>query len=1409
VSNNYNDVAIIGMMCRYPGARNVTEFWNNLREGVESIRFYSEADLVARGVEPEQLRDPRLVRASGELDDIDRFDAPFFGYTPREAEVMDPQHRIFLECAWAAFEDAGYNSDAIEGRVGVFAGVNYSSYLITNLLSRADLVASVGAAALKHATDKDYVATRTSYKLNLRGPSLTVQTACSTSLVAVHLACQSLLSGESDMALAGGASIAVPQDVGYFYAEGGMESPDGHCRPFDRDAQGTVFSNGCGVVVLKRLEEAIKDNDHIYAVIKASSINNDGAFKVGYVAPSVQGQTDVITDALAIAAIDPDSIQYVEAHGTATPLGDPIEVAALIRAFGTRASNQKKTCALGSVKSNIGHANTASGVAGLIKTALALTHAEIPPSLNFRQPNAQIDFEHSPFYVNTQLVPWPAPTTGRPRCAGVSSFGIGGTNAHVILEEAPTPPEAPDTASAWRLFPLSAKSPTALEAASARLGRYLQAHPQADAASIAYTLQMGRRSFAHRRAVLCRSASEGAHALEVGDAHAVWSGDNATSAPHVVFMFPGQGCQYVGMGHDLYETEAVFRSTLDHCATILQPHLGVDLRSIIYPSAPTIENANVRLAETALTQPILCALEIALARLWMHWGVEPTAMIGHSIGEFAAAHLAGVFSLEEVLAVVAMRGRLMQEQPGGQMLAIQMSAAEVQPLLSPALSLAAINTPTSCVVAGPEEAIAPLHATLQEQGRSTQILKTSHAFHSSMMEPIIARFHEYLQSLTLHKPQRRLMSNVTGEWMTPEEATSPSYWAQHLRQTVRFADGVAALLASPAHLFLECGPTQVLTALVRQCADDPQRSVVASALRSPQYQQYHLSQGSMRAAQGQLWATGVEIVWSASWERPYPRRVALPAYPFERHRYWIDVSVQDAQPALSEAQPMSAAALAPSLLPVHYQRPGGARAYVAPRTTTEQLVSQAFAEILGLAPIGRDDDFYALGGNSLLAVQLLAQVRQTLDCKLPLATLLATPMVADLATAIDQLRGEGVYDTHAQLSTLIREDIVLDARINVVGPATVPSPKFKSIFLTGATGFLGAFLLDALLTQTDATIYCLVRAADEKEGLHRISDNLVRFHRQAEGLRRRVTPICGTLADPRLQMSEVQFDDLATSIDTIIHAAAIVNMAMPYSALRVSNVHGTHEVLRLAAQGQVKSYHHISTTAVFADERYPAGHLFMEQGADIDVQHLASPYGQSKWAAEQLVVSARGRGLPTAIYRVGNIAGDLRSGACNMNDLVWRLIKGCLMIGQAPSLETRVSLTPVDYVSRAIVHLAQHNRVGRDYNIVAPHNPLWSDMVRWIQEEGYQLSLVPYDEWRARLIDYCTPDNPLYPLLHAFPEDAPPPSLERHIDGRNAATGLADSNLVFEPFDARLMHVHLGYLERSGFLPAALRLHIA
>jgi amino acid adenylation domain-containing protein len=904
------EIAIVAMAGRFPGAPTLEAFWDNLCSGVESVqRRQAEAG--------------GAVAASAVIDHVEDFDAALFGLAPREAEILDPQQRIFLECAWEALERGGYDPRRYKGAIGVYAGAGMNTYLLNNLISQPELVAAVGDAQIKHGNDKDFLSTRVSYLLDLRGPSVVVQSGCSTSLLAVHLACRSLLGGECDMALAGGVAVRTPQEAAYAYREGGVASPDGYCRAFDADAQGTVFGNGAGVVLLKRLEDARSDGDPILAVIKGSAANNDGSRKPGFTAPSVAGQAEVVRAAHAVAEVDPATISYVEAHGTGTILGDPIEVAALTGAF-QALTQDRQFCALGTLKPNIGHLDTAAGIAGLIKTVLALQHRRLPPTLHYTRPNPSIDFANSPFYVCDRAADW-QPIDGVRR-AGVSSFGIGGTNVHLVLEEAP--PAAPSApARAWQALVLSGKTPAARAAQAANLARYLRDHPDAPLADVAYTLQVGRRAFSHRQLLVCADREGALRALEAGGAEQSVVDESDSAAP-VAFLFSGQGSQYAGMARGLYASEPVFRRWVDECARLLAPHLGLDLRGLLFESndqGPTtkdqrpradaqgsgLEDVDVgrssfvvgRLEQTQYAQPALFVVEYALAQLWQSWGVAPQALIGHSIGEYVAACLAGVFSLEDALALVAARGRLMGRLPEGAMLSVGLPAEALEARLGPELAVAAVNAPRLCVVAGPPAAVAALEQALGRDGVECRRLHTAHAFHSPALDPILEPFEALVRQVRLSPPRLPVVSNLTGGWLQDEQATDPAYWAQHMRQPVRFAQGLATLLEEQRLVLLEVGPGHSLAVFARQHpACGPGHRVLHSL---PHPREQAPDEAVLQTALGRLWLAGAPVDWPAVHAHEQRRRVALPTYPFERQRYWVSPGAAGALRRTGAAEPQA------------------------------------------------------------------------------------------------------------------------------------------------------------------------------------------------------------------------------------------------------------------------------------------------------------------------------------------------------------------------------------------------------------------------------------------------------------------------------------------------------------------------
>lgn len=959
-------IAVIGMAGRFPGADSTSQFWENLCNGSESIATLSEEELTAAGVSATTLADPAYVRRAALLNGIDEFDPEYFGMNPYTARMMDPQQRLFLQTAWHALEDSGYDPAGYEGSIGVFASSTASGYLMDNLMSHRDTKTLVGEGItvemfnLVLLNDKDHLATRVSHELNLRGPSLSVQTACSSSLVAVHLACQSLLSGECDMALTGASAIRVPHHVGYTYEPGAMVSPSGHCRPFDVHSDGTIFGSGVAALILKPLRTALEDGDRIHAVIRGSAINNDGALKMTYAAPAVAGQAEVIAEAQAVAGVDAATIGYIETHGTGTPLGDPIEIEALRQAFEAAGAERTAPCVLGSVKSNIGHLDAASGVAGLVKTILCLKNKMIPATVHYTAPNPELHLENTPFVVAKALMPW---ESDGPRRAGVSSFGVGGTNAHVVVEEAPVTTGGTPAPGGPQVLLLSARTAESVQDARAALAAELARNEQLSLADVAFTLA-SRRTHEIRFAAVVDDrdgacAVLGTDGSDSTDNDHVWIGQAATGPAQIAFLFPGQGSQHVGMARGLYDTEPVFREIFDQCAAGFADELGIDLAAEVFEigGQERIDPGNGRagLESTELAQPALFAVEYALARLAISYGVTPAALAGHSIGELVAATVAGVFDPATAIKVVAKRARLMHAAPAGAMVAVAASPEDIAEHLTGDVDLAAVNEFGSCVLAGPEPAIRDVTNSLAAAGLVARRVRTSHGFHSQAMDPVLEPFTEFLSTLTLHAPKIPMLSNLTGTWMTDEEATDPGRWARHIRSTVRFADELQTLLADADRVLVEVGPGGSLT---------------GSAVRIPAWSESHRAVRLMRhpvqtrddhgvflLALGQLWAAGAEVDWTRLYgERP--QRVTLPGYAFARQRYWIDPDTSARRPAGSG-----------SAVPAGTEPVAGQSAVaVDSRSQMQATLHRIWSQCLGVESVAPGDNFFDIGGDSLVAI---------------------------------------------------------------------------------------------------------------------------------------------------------------------------------------------------------------------------------------------------------------------------------------------------------------------------------------------------------------------------------------------------------------------------------------------------------
>ncbi|MCG7534489.1 type I polyketide synthase [Pseudoalteromonas sp. OOF1S-7] len=1026
-----NDIAIVGMSGLFPGARNLDEYWRNLKSGVSSISYFGKEELKQAGAPADIIDNPSFVPAYGCLQDREMFAADFFNFTPNEAMFTDPQIRLFIECAWHAFEDAGYHIKQYDGKVGVFAGAGLNTYFMHNLQNHTALD-SAGALAVAIGNQVDFLPTQVAYKLNLKGPAVNINTACSTSLVCIHMACESLLNHESDIMLAGGASVNETAYPGYLYQEGGVFSKDGYCRAFDKQASGTVPADGVGAVVLKRLDDAIADGDNIYAIIKATSINNDGAQKVGFTAPGIQGQTDVIASALALAEIDSDSIGYVETHGTGTQMGDPIEIKALTKAFRLSAEKSKH-CAIGSVKSNVGHLGAAAGVAGLIKTALCLKHNTLVPSLHYEQANPEIDFEASPFYVSDKLHAWPE-SPAFPRRAGVSSFGIGGTNAHAILEEYKVPSKGTgDAKRNWRILPVSAQNQSCLAQAKTQLGQCLEATSDLPIQDVAYTLQVGRESFAQRSALLANSVQMAVTAATAECPRLLVNGEQVKDN-RVVFMFPGVGEQYQNMAAQLYQVEPVFRACVDQCNDQIMSQFGIDLKASLFGTDGRQFDPNKELAEltgsgkidlrsllmqqsdegarsevlsqTRYAHVALFVVQYALAQLWQSWGVRPKAMIGHSLGEYVAACLAGVMSLADALHIVAQRALFIDALPAGNMLAVGDCATRLDGLLTPGVNLAAVNSDNSCVLAGEEAELLALQTSLQEKGVVSRLVNSSHAFHSAMMEPARPYLLNLFNNVTLNPPEIPYVSNLTGDWITPEQATDPAYWAAHTCQTVKFADGINTLTDKAMNVFLEIGVGNSLGSFVQQCQSlrSVQDGIVLQSL--PARSDKTGDEFVINHALATLWCRGVEVDWHAYQLEEPLSRTSLPGYPLQREPFWFEPEAADTdngqyhQPAkvmksytISKANAQQA-----SREEVH-----AAPKYAAPEGDIEALLAEQWRLILGVDSIGRNDHFFRLGGSSLLGVQMISRLKENLEIGITLRMLFDHPVLQDFASVIEHL----------------------------------------------------------------------------------------------------------------------------------------------------------------------------------------------------------------------------------------------------------------------------------------------------------------------------------------------------------------------------------------------------------------------
>ena len=997
-SRDVSEIAIVGLAGRFPGADSLEEFWCNLRDGVESISFLSDADLEAAGIDAGLRRDPRYVRAAAAIRGIDLFDAPFFEMSAREAQMTDPQHRLFLECAWHALENAGCDPRRYAGTIGVFAGAGRNTYFLRNIFGNEEVGDTLDDYQVIIASDNDYLATRVAFKLHLTGPAVTIQTACSTSLVAVHMACRSLLGGECDIALAGGVSIRVPQQAGYLYKDSSTSSPDGHTRPFDVRARGGVFGSGVGVAVLKPLKTAIANGDRIRAVIKGSAINNDGGSKVGFTAPSASGQATAIRNALAAAGVDPLTINYVEAHGTGTSKGDPIEIAGIKLALGGGRTSETP-CAIGSVKGNVGHLDAAAGITGLIKAVLALENEALPGTVNFEQPNPACGLEAGPFVVNSRLAAWKR--GGRPRRAGVTSLGFGGTNAHVVVEEAPPSPVSPKSSRRWHLLVVSAKTVGALERSTANLAGYLRRNPQVDLANVAFTLQTGRAEFAVRRVAVCESVADAVAALESPDPERTKTTSSARSGRPLTFLFAGCGLPDPKSLRRLYDIEPAWRHTLDTACDQLTREVGSDYREAWLEAESASKGAAVRdeRSDRQLTIFLTC---YALAQLWKEWGVEPEAVAGYEIGEIVAGVVAGVIPLGDAVRMTLERSRTIQQLPSTMMVAVALGEKQVRPLLTDGLDLHAVHGPGQTIVSGTALQIEEFKHRLADLRVSFKSFDAPQGYHSHRIGPKIAGYRETTAAVKFRATEIRFVSAGTGQYATHDELISPDYWASEPSSTVDFSQVIETLAADEDRIFLEVGPNQFLSELVRLHPSISKNHIVLSSSADV------LDARSLLETLGQLWLAGQPVRWKQLYSDGQPARISLPPYPFERQRHWIEKRSGSEQgtnagfPSQSKAGALARATPPPE------------EARLSPFSANEQQfavsgdigqqVADLWRQMLGIEQLPMDADFLEVGGDSLVAVQMIARIRDLFMVDLPMTEFLKSPTVIAMAESIARLQ---------------------------------------------------------------------------------------------------------------------------------------------------------------------------------------------------------------------------------------------------------------------------------------------------------------------------------------------------------------------------------------------------------------------
>lgn len=1296
------EIAIIGMSCRFPEAENVDVFWENLKAGKASVSKFTDEELLHSGISEETIKDPRYVKAGGAIEGTESFDLNVFEYSPREAEVMDPQLKVLHECAWEALEHSGYLTADHQFLIGTYIGASTNLYWMGTVFNNAK-------DYLKEAellNGSQFFSTRIAHKLNLKGPSYTVQTACSSSLVAIHLACQALLSGDCDISLAGGVSLTLPEKRGHMYQDGMILSPDGQCRPFDEDANGTVNGNGAGFIVLKRLEDAINDGDSIHAVIKGSAINNDGADKVSFTAPSVEGQANVIKAAHRMADVEPETISYVEAHGTGTKLGDPIEVEALKLAFN---SKEKDFCGLGSVKANIGHLDNAAGIAGVIKTVQAIKHKMIPPSINYKKANKNINFESSPFYVNSELIEWNSPS---PLRAGVSSFGMGGTNAHIVLEEAPKK-ESELEIKKDQLLCLSAQTKESLESQTKRLAIYLKNNQDVNLADVSYTLLNGRKKLKYKRAVVASDAKDASEVLETLDPLRVMNGSSKGNGSQTVFMFPGQGSQYINMGLDLYKQYSVFRNEIDRCFHLLQEISGTDFKKFLYPSAQKAIDSE-ELNQTLNTQPIMFSFEYATAKLLMHWGIQPQKMIGHSLGEYVASCLSGVLSLKDALKLVHKRATLMQSLSQGSMVSVLASADQIKPFLTPGLAIAAVNSRASCVVSGNFDTMSIFKNLLREMGCEYKDLPASHAFHSPMMEPILSEFADFVERVELNSPAIPYLSNVTGDWITVQQATSARYWVDHLRHTVLFSDGIRVLLKEKENVYLEVGPGRTLSTLLMQNIVEELHPLIINTVR---HSKMKMADDSFLLQNlGKLFVNGIKIDWMRLFGSEKRTRIPLPTYPFDRTHYSV----------LGKEKNVDSDVVSKSISEINIS------SVTRSKFSNEEIVLQTFKDVTGLVNIDYFDNFFEKGGDSLTAVNVVTRLQKEFD--ITINHLFEFPTAYELAKSINHLKDKqfskkelAEFLTYRgkrhQMLKGNKEEYIEKKKeyekklISIQQEHAVENLVYKNILLTGSTGYLGIYLLRDLLIHTGAAVHLIVRGNNVEGANKRLQMKVISYFGEAfyNDFSHRLFVYAGDLVKKNLGLDPHEYEKLSKSVECIIHSAGNVSHYGKYEDSFNMNVKSTKNLVEFSLRNVKKDFNHISTLAVASGniDGYK-DILFTEYDHDLG-QSISNPYPNTKLEAEKVLTEVRSKGVCVNIFRVGNIVFDSESGRFQENieqNAIYTMLRSYIALGFVPEMERDTDFSCVDDVSRAITCLFNKKELRNEtYHISNPEHVSFSDLL--------------------------------------------------------------------------------------------------